>query len=326
MAFLDNSGDIILDAVLTDTGRMRLAKGNGSFRIAKFALGDDEIDYELFNSSHASGSAYYDLEIMQTPVLEAFTNNTSSMKHKLLSIPQTNLLYLPTMIINDLKGQTTAAVLTQSSGNITASITTSTTTTGTGIFIVTANASTKTELASTAAFLIPNGILDNSKNIRVDQGMNTEDISFTELIDSELKETQYIIHMDHRLLRLTDSKRTKDIVHSYVDDDKTASYYISSTDGLVKELRDSGGRLTATETLDEKEVINGPAGTFVEFNVRPTTEIQTRDSLFNELGSTLTVNTSSNFKYIDTNVRITGATTGSSLDIPVRVMRHYTPA
>ena len=37
MAFLDNSGDIILDAVLTDTGRMRLAKGDGSFNITKFA-------------------------------------------------------------------------------------------------------------------------------------------------------------------------------------------------------------------------------------------------------------------------------------------------
>ena len=38
MAFLDNSGDIILDAVLTDEGRRRLALGNGSFNIAKFAL------------------------------------------------------------------------------------------------------------------------------------------------------------------------------------------------------------------------------------------------------------------------------------------------
>jgi hypothetical protein len=28
MAFLDNSGDIILDAVLTDAGRNRLAKGD----------------------------------------------------------------------------------------------------------------------------------------------------------------------------------------------------------------------------------------------------------------------------------------------------------
>ena len=34
MAFLDNSGDIILDAVLTDTGRMRLAKADGSFKIS----------------------------------------------------------------------------------------------------------------------------------------------------------------------------------------------------------------------------------------------------------------------------------------------------
>ena len=57
MGFLDNSGDIILDAVLTDTGRMRLAKGDGSFKIVKFALGDDEINYELYKKDHASGSA-----------------------------------------------------------------------------------------------------------------------------------------------------------------------------------------------------------------------------------------------------------------------------
>ena len=56
MAFLDNSGDIILDAVLTDTGRMRLARGDGSFRIAKFALGDDEINYGLYDKGNASGS------------------------------------------------------------------------------------------------------------------------------------------------------------------------------------------------------------------------------------------------------------------------------
>ena len=86
MAFLDNSGDIILDAVLTDTGRFRLAKGDGSFKISKFALGDDEIDYSLYKPNHSSGSAYYDLQVLQTPVLEAFTNNTSVLKSKLLSV------------------------------------------------------------------------------------------------------------------------------------------------------------------------------------------------------------------------------------------------
>ena len=48
MSFLDNSGDIILDAVLTDTGRRQLARGDGSFRIVKFAFGDDEVNYELY--------------------------------------------------------------------------------------------------------------------------------------------------------------------------------------------------------------------------------------------------------------------------------------
>ena len=56
MAFLDNSGDIILDAVLTDAGRHRLAKGDGSFKIVKFALGDDEINYELYDKNNSTRS------------------------------------------------------------------------------------------------------------------------------------------------------------------------------------------------------------------------------------------------------------------------------
>ena len=45
---------------------------------------DDEIDYALFNRNHHSGSSYYDLEGRKTPILEAFTNNTSNLKTKLL--------------------------------------------------------------------------------------------------------------------------------------------------------------------------------------------------------------------------------------------------
>ena len=101
MAFLDNSGDIILDAVLIDTGRARLARGDGTFKIAKFALADDEIDYELYDATHEEGSTYYDLDILMTPILEAFTNNVSSMKSKLISIPRTNLLYLPSLKLNE---------------------------------------------------------------------------------------------------------------------------------------------------------------------------------------------------------------------------------
>ena len=98
MAFIDNSGDIILDAVLTDAGRKRLAAGDGSFRIAKFALGDDEIDYSLYNTGATSGQE--DLRILQLPVFEAFTNNTSVLKNKLLTYADNSLLYLPVIKLN----------------------------------------------------------------------------------------------------------------------------------------------------------------------------------------------------------------------------------
>jgi len=88
MAFLDNSGDIILDAVLTETGRRKMA--NGNFSITKFALGDDEIDYSLYNKNHPSGSAYYDLQILQTPIFEAFTQVNAGINYGLLSTTATD--------------------------------------------------------------------------------------------------------------------------------------------------------------------------------------------------------------------------------------------
>ena len=97
MAFLDNSGDIILDAVLTDIGRKRMA--DGTFAITKFGLGDDDINYQLYNKNHPSGSAYYDLEILQSPVKEA-TTMAGHIDYGLLDITNLNLLYLPSIKAN----------------------------------------------------------------------------------------------------------------------------------------------------------------------------------------------------------------------------------
>jgi hypothetical protein len=100
MAFLNNSGDIIVDAVLTDVGRQKLAQGNGNFRISIFALGDAEIDYGLYNSTNPSGSAYYDLNILQTPIFEPSTYAASDLTSKLITLTDNNLLYLPVLKLN----------------------------------------------------------------------------------------------------------------------------------------------------------------------------------------------------------------------------------
>ena len=97
MAFLDNSGDIILDAVLTDEGVKAMADGN--FKITKFALGDDEINYTLYDKNNSGGPAYYDLEILQTPVMEAFASQIGAINYGLITLPA-EVLYVPTLRVN----------------------------------------------------------------------------------------------------------------------------------------------------------------------------------------------------------------------------------
>ena len=87
MGYLDNS-IVTVDAILTKKGRELLAKGDGSFRITQFALGDDEIDYTLYNPTHPLGSAYYGEAIENLPLLEAFPDETQIMKYKLTTLPR----------------------------------------------------------------------------------------------------------------------------------------------------------------------------------------------------------------------------------------------
>ena len=117
MAFLDNSGDIILDAVLTEAGRRKLARGD-SLDINFFALGDDEINYNSYNIAHPSGSAYYDLEVLQTPILESITGAPGAINHGLMSNTNSNLLYLPTVKINTKDLTTTSTSPTMTSPTI----------------------------------------------------------------------------------------------------------------------------------------------------------------------------------------------------------------
>jgi len=87
MGYLNNN-IITVDAILTKKGRETLAKNDGSFRITQFALGDDEIDYTLYNVNHPSGSAYYGQAIDGMPLLEAFPLEQQIMKYKLVTLPR----------------------------------------------------------------------------------------------------------------------------------------------------------------------------------------------------------------------------------------------
>lgn len=95
MGLLDNSGDILVDAVLTDVGREFLARNDGSFEVVRFSFGDDEIDYTLFNPS--AGTLEQDNNVLNTPVFEANVNEKIALKNQLLSISNPDLRFLPTL-------------------------------------------------------------------------------------------------------------------------------------------------------------------------------------------------------------------------------------
>lgn len=297
MAFLDNSGDIILDAVLTDTGRYRLAKGDGSFRVVKFALGDDEINYGSYDKNNSSGSAYYDLNILQTPILEAFTDNAASLKSKLMSIPRTNLLYLPVIKLNQVvQGNSTAM-------------------NALGAFFVAVDEETETALANSSVDgVIKGNSLNAGISIRLDQGLDTAEISYASTIDSDLNETQYIVEIDNRLGKIADKATTTTARASYIDDDNIASYYFTTSDE-GKYVVDN-----TNKTNSIQEVIAGPRGTILQFRIASSIELTTSTYLFELLGSNTTIS-GKTYKYIDSTVRVTGATTGYRVDVPVRFLK-----
>ena len=65
-----------------------MARGQNEFRITKFALADDEIDYNIYDTSHPNGSNFYGAVIENMPLLAAFVDENQLMRYKLTTLPK----------------------------------------------------------------------------------------------------------------------------------------------------------------------------------------------------------------------------------------------
>jgi len=344
MAFLDDSGDIILDAVLTDLGRMRLARGDSSFKITQWAAADDEINYNLYDKTLASGKE--DITILeQTPILEGFTNNTTMLKSKLVTYTYLKHLFLPILKLNQNLDKNRLHSTTNAFNR----------------FVVAADKFTAQGVKDTGndgtstVGIMPvetlpndgyiNGVTDAGTEpggwIRIDQGIdNNTEKSPTAQVDDDLYENQYAIEMDGRLgsivsrsgghvanpnfTRLGESMRG--------DDDFSVVYYLTMADngegngGFVTDIKETTASKTNTD-------IKGPRGSKLEFKIRTKLELQQSTSLFSLIGKTgvtwtnatsadVTPNASTiEVHYIDTTIKVSGLTTGARLDIPIRIVK-----
>jgi len=110
MGYLDKT-TITVDAILTKKGRELLAKNRQAFDITRFALADDEIDYNLWDVNHALGTNYYGQAIEAMPIIEASPDETQMMKYKLVTLPK-NVSKMP--VVTALPGAVTLTSAGQS--------------------------------------------------------------------------------------------------------------------------------------------------------------------------------------------------------------------
>ena len=341
MGFLDNSGDIILDAVLTDVGRKRMADGN--FRIVKFALGDDEIDYSLYNPDHPSGSAYYDLEILQSPVMEAATKLPSSIKYGLLSIRRTDLTYLPILELNEKSGIDSVVKHNR-------------------VILLAANKATYTTLSNdanlgTSKVLEPNTLTPSAKVI-IESGINSNERQSTRenrdnlLVSTNLLDLQFDVKFDNRFIgglvslqprqdqsfaNNTDGSRKITLTafkrKTAVSATQFLDNYVGAMADGIEDLVLQYSTANTDPTGTNLSQLPGPRGGMTALTFAPSTEINAEGSaspsyytLYGRTGVTgtdpaLGFASTDAFDYIDTTVYVQGMTTGASIQLPIRIVR-----
>lgn len=356
MAFLDNSGDIILDAVLTAVGRQKIANGS-AIEITDFALGDDGIDYGLYDKTHPSGSAYYDLEILQTPILEAFTQINANINYGLLGALSNNILYMPVFARNSLQ---TPPMATRFASTISSG--------GASIFYVAANDQTAEALSNSTAtttsqVVFGTGTPDGPK-ITYETGLDTTDYAKTMtnrdnfILNSErgMNDTSVIISADGRFITglivpSTSSPYKNDSSNTAPTHPQNTDFALRSTSTPSQNLsnyRDFTGVAVYTNEIIAPtapatagsaanwSVIAGPGGMLVSFKpvvageLTATLSATSTDQKYINYGSTsvpgstlgLTGDTSTmKFDYLDTMIYLTGNVSGVSIGVPVRIIR-----
>jgi hypothetical protein len=159
---------------------------------------------------------------------------------------------------------------------------------------------------------------EDSNYIRVDQGLDTTEISPKQRSAiSDMIESSYIIQIDNRLGYITDRNGNR-VAADYIDDDNIAFYTVDSSDNVVVDNLD--------DSVSTSQTIAGPRGTIVEFKIGASLDLNTSTYLFNQLGGTTTMtnkagSTSQSVNFIDAMVRVTGMSTGYTIDIPVRFIK-----
>lgn len=361
MAFQGAGFDIIIDAVLTEVGKKRMAQGK--FRVSKFSLGDDEIDYNLFDAESDDDEGYTQ-RLLTASVMEAGSTNGANILYGVQTFSDQKIDYFPVLKVNKAIGISTNPTLSQ--GLVANRATTA------SAYYVSVNEETTekiNEIFATGSFQFLESDDFTGNKIIVESGISERLVTppwtrmppdaksgdyktnsrgrFYHIISKGLYDNNYFIYCDKRLvkkLKVSDScgsvfknypdgssdinfvasKEVSKISYGFVYD----NYECFATEGIPNLISDHGTTLLPPLNKRFSE-LGGPKGTVIAFNVSVDEELRTksageRNYRYVDLGLTdqYVFDKTNKFDYIDTNIHVEGAASRSSVDVPIRLIRY----
>ena len=334
MAFQDKCGGIILDAILTDVGRKRMAQGN--FRVVKFAVGDDEINYQLKTGDANTQDPNPLIEAQ--PVFEAFAMNSAVINYGLADYPREDIYYIPQLAVNTKVAEAANPVPASSARP--------------ERYYLSVNAETTAKLKTESdvgqdKYILESGELVKTK-ILIESGIDEKAVPDDKLgkerfiTNLGLLDDYFILYCDSRLIQnMLTSPRD-----SYFRNDASNNLYMN-LEPLQRNVKISLGRFmehfdsyrtqaanqevyyVSTGNATDHSAFAGPRGTIMAFNLEVIPELtgdstSTTDDKYYIFGqrSQLVFGGSNRYDYIDTTIYIEGLSSNSRLQIPVRVIRY----
>lgn len=329
MAFQDSTGGIVLDAVLTDLGRKKMAQGN--FDITKFALGDDEIDYALYVPAMA-GSPEDDTKVMDTPIMEAFAGQNANINYGLQNFIRDDIIYYPQLKINSTIKESAAPH-------------------SDGFYYFAVNKETTRKLVETlgdAKYVLQNNKLDQTKLV-IESGIDT-----TEIEPDEINKERFIINMgmydkyfmaycenrffDRLLVSREDSTFENDIADNLYMNLEPLQESVEVSLPTISEfysvyrvvgVNNDVIKREASMPTNTHSVIAGPRATIFALNLKIKNELTSdaageTDFKYTKFGTTATaiLGGSNLYDFIDTTIYLQGLSSGARISVPIRVIRY----
>ena len=353
MAYNDTSDSIIINATLTEKGKKLLSRGR--FKVAKFALGDDEIDYSLFNAE-SSGDTDYFPALLNTKIFEAYKNKNKNIQFGLDS-HDSGILYLSTETIEYLEPNLHANLEYLPILKLNNKLSYSPTLRDDRYYVSVNDETTRKVIESVTSFKFLQANNYDTVKIVVESGIDnsgTAPIAPTitnrqeKIIKTFLLDKDFYVYADNRFVSTVVGIQQSSEFLNFTSGEKIinfstgkesvaislesefeyfATYPLKTIQNLLFDED-----VTTPDTRSYKySALPGPRGSVSALNIKVDNELKvnstgTRDSRFTDYGTIdnylFSEMTTSKFDYIDTTIYLVGGTTNARLQVPIRIIRY----